>query len=150
MIKILIIFCRNRKSKFVEKQPKRSKIVYGIASAMAHLHRYNIVHRDLKPENIFLDENFNPILAYFGLSKFYKDKITMISRLGTPYYMSPEFFDDDKEITNKIDVYAFGITLLSLFTTKLKFVEKQPRSINQSISKLYFKWKKMYQSFMFL
>ena len=141
MIKILIIFCRNRKSKFVEKQPKRSKrskIVYRIASAMAHLHRYNIVHRDLKPENIFLDENFNPILAYFGLSKFYKDKITMISRLGTPYYMSPEFFDADKEITNKIDVYAFGITLLSLFTTKLKFVENQPRSINQSISKLYF------------
>lgn len=114
-----------------------SIIVYGIASAMAYLHSKNIVHRDLKPENIFLDENFYPVLSDFGLSRF--DGVNMTGRLGTPYFMAPELFaeeDEESNISNKIDVYAFAVTLLSLFTTNYKFVGVQPRTISQLINKV--------------
>ena len=114
---------------------QKSKIIYGIASAMKYLHMKNIVHRDLKPDNIFLNSEFEPILSDFGLSKICNEELTMTSRIGTPYYMAPELFkedgDDDNKITNKIDVYSFGVTLFSLFSTKFHFSGGQPRTINQ-------------------
>lgn len=118
---------------------QKTIIIYGIASAMAFLHKKNIIHRDLKPENVFLDEEFHPVLSDFGLSKICNDDISITSRLGTPYFMAPELFYDESEenpITNKIDVYAFSITLLSMFTTNYKFNGAQPRSINQLINNI--------------
>lgn len=127
---------QNEDSKILDAT-KLSKIVYGIASSMAYLHQNNVVHRDLKPENVFMDENYEPILADFGLSRIYDDDITMTSRLGTPYFMAPEMFgENDEKITNKIDVYAFAVTILSLFSTKYKFNGNQPRSINQFASNI--------------
>lgn len=116
----------------------RSKIIYGIASGMAYLHKLNIIHRDLKPENVFLNSEYEPILSDFGLSKFCTDELKMTKRLGTPYFMAPElFFEDDdnaQPVTNKIDVYAFSITLLSMFSTKYTFTGIQPRTINQLVN----------------
>ena len=115
-----------------------SIIVYGIASAMSYLHSKKIVHRDLKPENIFLDENFYPVLSDFGLSRFCDDNFNIADCLGTPYFMAPELFlkEEVTGLSNKIDVYAFGVTLLSLFTTNYKFEGMQPRTITQLINKV--------------
>lgn len=115
---------------------QKTIIIYGIASAMSYLHKKKIVHRDLKPENVFLNSNFEPVISDFGLSKICTDDITMTSRLGTPYFMAPELFDEDNTVTNKIDVYAFAITLLSVFTTNYKFDGRQPRSINQLMNNI--------------
>lgn len=117
---------------------QKTIIVYGIASAMKYLHNKNIVHRDLKPENVFLDSNFEPVLSDFGLSKILNDdELKITGRLGTPYFMAPEMFSDEKDdvsITKKIDVYAFAVTLLSMFTTKYKFKGNQPRTIRQLVN----------------
>lgn len=114
---------------------QRTIIVYGIASAMSYLHRNNIVHRDLKPENIFLDEEFHPVLSDFGLSRICQEGTKMTGKLGTPYFMAPELFTDEEEkITKKIDVYAFAVTLLSMFTVDYKFEGIQPRTLNQLVS----------------
>ncbi|KAK8875861.1 hypothetical protein M9Y10_006036 [Tritrichomonas musculus] len=114
---------------------QRTIIVYGIASAMLYLHRNNIVHRDLKPENIFLDEEFHPVLSDFGLSRICQEGTKMTGKLGTPYFMAPELFTDEEEkITKKIDVYAFAVTLLSMFTVDYKFEGIQPRTLNQLVS----------------
>ena len=59
--------------------------------------------------------------------------------LNTTYFMAPELFDDENEenhITNKIEVYAFAFTLLSMFTTNYKFKGRQRRSISQLISNI--------------
>lgn len=116
----------------------RSKIVYGIASAIKCLHKMKIIHRDLKPENIFLDEDYQPVISDFGLSRYCNNDLAMTKKLGTPYYMAPELFsedDDDSEpITNKIDVYAFSLTLLSMFSTKFVFTGRKPRSISQLVN----------------
>ena len=110
-----------------------SKIVYGIASSMRYLHSKGIIHRDLKPENIFLDENFLPVISDFGLSRFVADDMKMTRKLGTPYFMAPEMFNEDDYSTYKIDVYAFAVSILSLFTTKFEFAGAKPKTINSFI-----------------
>lgn len=111
-------------------------IIYGIASAMLYIHRRNIVHRDLKPENIFLNEDYRPVLSDFGLSLPSKENSSG-TKTGSPYFMAPElFYDEDESLTNKVDVYAFGVTLYSLFSMSYKFEGVQPRTINQLINKV--------------
>jgi len=45
------------------------KLMYNILIAVNHIHSVGIIHRDLKPANIMIDENGDPIIIDFGLSK---------------------------------------------------------------------------------
>ena len=54
-----------------------------------------VLHRDLKPGNVFLDGSNNVKLGDFGLSRMMGDEsIFAYSKVGTPYYMSPEQITD--------------------------------------------------------
>lgn len=43
--------------------------MHKILIAINHIHSVGIIHRDLKPANIMIDENGEPIIIDFGLSK---------------------------------------------------------------------------------
>lgn len=95
----------------------RQRIITDIAKGLAYLHDecdQKIIHLDIKPQNILLDQNFNAKISDFGLSKLIeKDKSKVVTRMrGTPGYLAPEWLR--LEITEKVDVYAFGIVLLEL------------------------------------
>ena len=47
----------------------RSKIIFGIASAMNYLHKKNIINNKLSQESIYLDENFEPKILNDCLTK---------------------------------------------------------------------------------
>ena len=47
----------------------RSKIIFGIASAMNYLHKKNIINNNLSQEFIYLDENFEPKILNDCLTK---------------------------------------------------------------------------------
>ncbi|XP_070037522.1 G-type lectin S-receptor-like serine/threonine-protein kinase SD2-5 [Nicotiana tomentosiformis] len=95
----------------------RQSIISDIAKGLAYLHEdcsHKIIHLDIKPQNILLDQYFNAKISDFGLSKLIeKDKSKVLTRMrGTPGYLAPEWLSS--VITEKVDVYAFGIVLLEI------------------------------------
>ncbi|KAF7848170.1 hypothetical protein BT93_L2230 [Corymbia citriodora subsp. variegata] len=95
----------------------RRKIIIDIAKGLAYLHEEchpKIIHLDIKPQNILLDEHFNAKLADFGLSKLIeKDQSHVMTTMrGTPGYLAPEWLSS--VITEKVDVYSFGIVMLEV------------------------------------
>lgn len=55
------------KGKFEEADA--AHLFWKILSGISHIHSCNVIHRDIKPENIMIDENKEPIIIDFGLSK---------------------------------------------------------------------------------
>ncbi|KAF3637320.1 putative G-type lectin S-receptor-like serine/threonine-protein kinase SD2-5-like [Capsicum annuum] len=88
-----------------------------IAKGLAYLHdecSQKIIHLNIKPQNILLDQNFNAKISDFGMSKLIEiDKSKIETRMrGTRGYLAPEWLKS--VITEKVDVYAFGIVLLEV------------------------------------
>ncbi|KAL1809746.1 hypothetical protein ACET3Z_026736 [Daucus carota] len=113
----------------------RMKIALDIARGLEYLHERcnpSVIHRDLKSSNILLDSNFNAKLSNFGLAVadgLQSKNKTNIS--GTLVYVAPEYLIDGK-LTDKSDVYAFGIVLLELLLGR-KAVDKTISSECESI-----------------
>lgn len=100
--------------------PIRLKIALGSAKGLAYLHedcQPKIIHRDIKAANILLDFNFEAKVADFGLAKLTSDVNTHVSTrvMGTFGYLAPEYASSGK-LTEKSDVFSFGVMLLELIT----------------------------------
>lgn len=100
--------------------PTRLKIALGSAKGLAYLHEDchpKIIHRDIKSSNILLDFKFEAKVADFGLAKFSSDVNTHVSTrvMGTFGYLAPEYASSGK-LTDKSDVFSFGVMLLELIT----------------------------------
>ncbi|KAM3345666.1 hypothetical protein ACQJBY_020258 [Aegilops geniculata] len=100
--------------------PARVKISAGSAKGIAYLHEDchpRIIHRDIKSSNILLDNNFEAQVADFGLARLAMDFATHVTTrvMGTFGYMAPEYASSGK-LTEKSDVFSFGVVLLELIT----------------------------------
>ncbi|KAL7241054.1 hypothetical protein ACSBR2_006639 [Camellia fascicularis] len=98
----------------------RYKIILGTAEGLAYLHeesKLRIIHRDIKLSNVLLDEDFEPKIADFGLARLLPEDKTHISTAiaGTLGYMAPEYLAHG-QLTEKADVYSFGVLLLEIVT----------------------------------
>merc|ERR1712137_1151421 len=75
---------------------------------------------DIKPDNILYDSQGRIKVCDFGLSEFSGKVLTR--PVGSPLFMSPEMLQADKRkpatITEKTDVYSFGILLWEILTKK--------------------------------
>ncbi|KAE8655095.1 Proline-rich receptor-like protein kinase PERK5 [Hibiscus syriacus] len=102
--------------------PTRLRIALGSAKGLAYLHEDchpRIIHRDIKAANILLDNNFDAMVADFGLAKLSSDNYTHVSTrvMGTFGYLAPEYASSGK-LTDRSDVFSFGVMLLELITGK--------------------------------
>ncbi|XP_070662972.1 putative proline-rich receptor-like protein kinase PERK6 isoform X2 [Malus domestica] len=98
----------------------RVKIALGSAKGLAYLHEDchpKIIHRDIKAANILIDYSFEAKVADFGLAKLNQENVTHVSTrvMGTFGYLAPEYASSGK-LTEKSDVFSFGIMLLELIT----------------------------------
>ncbi|KAK9175254.1 hypothetical protein WN944_027260 [Citrus x changshan-huyou] len=112
--------------------PTRVRICHGIVKGLKYLHEDNpsrkIVHRNIKPSNILLDGNLNAKVSDLGLAKLYDEEnpYKFIQEKGTVVYMAPEYAMR-KAITEKVDVFSFGIVLLEIISgqTNAKYEANQ-------------------------
>ncbi|XP_062091076.1 U-box domain-containing protein 34 [Humulus lupulus] len=105
----------------------RFRIAFEVACGLAFLHNAKpepIVHRDLKPGNILLDGNYVSKIGDVGLAKIISDVVpdniteyrdSIIA--GTLFYLDPEY-QRTGTIRPKSDLYAFGIIVLQLLTSR--------------------------------
>ncbi|KAK9091645.1 hypothetical protein Sjap_024822 [Stephania japonica] len=99
----------------------RYKVALGIAEAVAYLHNESdrcVVHRDIKPSNILLSSRKSAKLCDFGLATWTNaPSVPFLCKTvkGTFGYLAPEYFQHGK-VSDKTDVYAFGVVLLELLS----------------------------------
>jgi serine/threonine protein kinase len=100
----------------------KSKCVFGIAAGMSYLHSRRVIHRDLRPYNILFDENFEPVIQDFGLSRVVAESHPFLEEIPDPqFHIAPEAFDglqDDGDVgyTFPVDVYSYGMLLYMMFS----------------------------------
>jgi serine/threonine-protein kinase len=108
--------------------PERAlSVVRQACLGVAEAHARSIIHRDLKPSNIFLLSGDFVKVIDFGLARAYTGGGLLACRYtaphviaGTLHYMSPEQ-TLDKELTPSSDVYALGMILYELLTSRTPF-----------------------------
>ncbi|TVU20511.1 hypothetical protein EJB05_36723, partial [Eragrostis curvula] len=101
---------------------QRLRIALESAQGLEYLHKAcspPFVHRDVKTANILLSANLEAKIGDFGLLKAFKrDGDTHVSTarlVGTHGYLAPEYATV-LQLTEKNDVYSFGIVLLEVIT----------------------------------
>ncbi|XP_002988156.2 probable LRR receptor-like serine/threonine-protein kinase IRK [Selaginella moellendorffii] len=101
---------------------ERFKIAQGTAMGLSHLHHScqpQVIHYDLKSNNILLGVDNRPLISDYGLANLLPvlDRYAISSKFqGALGYMAPEFASQSSKVTEKCDVYGFGIILLELVT----------------------------------
>uniref|UniRef100_A0A1J3EGL1 Putative receptor-like serine/threonine-protein kinase n=1 Tax=Noccaea caerulescens TaxID=107243 RepID=A0A1J3EGL1_NOCCA len=111
---------------------ERFKIAIGLGEALDYLHNQcsnPVIHRDVKSSNVLLSDDFEPQLSDFGLSMLgSKSCRYTIQRdvVGTFGYLAPEYFMYGK-VSDKVDVYAFGVVLLELMSGRTPISTDSPR-----------------------
>ncbi|KAD3641177.1 hypothetical protein R6Q59_003806 [Mikania micrantha] len=102
---------------------QRYKIACGAAKGIAYLHHDctpAVIHRDIKSSNILLDKDFEAKIADFGVARVAdEERLGSDSNcfVGTHGYIAPELAYTLK-LTEKSDIYSFGVVLLELVTGK--------------------------------
>lgn len=101
---------------------QKLRIIVQLCRGLAYAHKAGIVHRDVKPSNIRLTDDNQVKILDFGIARLVTST-TMTSGgmvLGTIHYMAPEQIKG-AHVDRKSDIFAVGIILFEILTTKKPF-----------------------------
>ncbi|KAJ7535104.1 hypothetical protein O6H91_12G018500 [Diphasiastrum complanatum] len=109
-----------KKDRTIDRR-KRLLIAMDAAFGMEYLHGKNIVHFDLKCENLLVNmkDPHRPVckVGDLGLSKVKQKTMVSGGVRGTLPWMAPELLSGNSSmVTEKIDVFSFGIVMWELLT----------------------------------
>ncbi|KAA6369675.1 MAG: hypothetical protein EZS28_034798 [Streblomastix strix] len=112
-----------------------------IFEGMRAFHSAGLIHRDIKCSNILLNSRpgsgiVHAKISDYGLAEIENQMSGTGCRAGTLPYVSPEQFLKDLIITQKVDIYALGITFYKLITHKYPVYEPTFDSQGKSLAQL--------------
>ncbi|ERN07268.1 hypothetical protein AMTRI_Chr12g240940 [Amborella trichopoda] len=122
-----------KKDRTIDRR-KRLIIAMDAAFGMEYLHGKNIVHFDLKCENLLVNmrDPHRPVckIGDLGLSKVKHHTLVSGGVRGTLPWMAPELLiGKSNMVTEKIDVYSFGICMWELLTGEEPYADMHCASI---------------------
>ncbi|CAM0147641.1 unnamed protein product [Urochloa decumbens] len=110
-------------------------IAVGVARGLRYLHeecQKKIIHYDVKAGNVLLDDSLTPKLTDFGMAQLLSRAdahATVQARCGTVGYMAREVVDvETAAITEKCDVYSFGMLLFEVISRRKIIDNSLPES----------------------
>lgn len=113
------------------------KITMSVIKGLKDLNKYGIIHRDIKPSNILICDNYKIKLTDFGISKIIKNKYAAYTKIGTPYYMSPEMISG-YGYSYPVDYWSLGCIIYELLTKKKPFTGNSIYSLYSKIKVGYY------------
>nr|GEV42069.1 serine/threonine-protein kinase STE20-like [Tanacetum cinerariifolium] len=107
---------------------KRLKVAMDVAFGMEYLHSKNIVHFDLRCDNLLVNmtSSSHPIckVSDFRQSKIKRNTLISGGGRGTLPWMAPELMDGgSNKVSEKVDVYSFGIVLWEILTCEEPYAD---------------------------
>eukprot|EP00913_Durusdinium_trenchii_P023127 g21709.t1 len=113
-------------------------ILFGLFSALAHVHSLQLVHRDIKAENVVLKKHHAVLIEAWLRGKHISEgtwtTIEMMRPVGSPGYAAPEVIALVPERYNeKVDVFATGVLCyFMLFRTLPFWADTQEDILNKT------------------
>ena len=105
-----------------------------ILNGLTYLHYSGLMHRDLKPANIFLTKEGKIKLGDFNISKVCESSELADTLVGTPFYISPEIWND-QSYDNRTDIWSLGCILFELCQLKPPFTGGNLGEVRKNVLK---------------
>ena len=110
-----------------------ASLIYMILLGLNFLHENKKIHRDVKTGNILLTREGIAKLGDFGVSTQLMHSFSKkISKIGTPFYMSPEVILQNK-YNYKCDIWSLGITAIEMAEGEPPFSKIKPYLVLKKI-----------------
>ncbi|HXM82645.1 MAG TPA: serine/threonine-protein kinase [Burkholderiales bacterium] len=111
------------------------QIGFKCCGALEYAAKEGIVHRDIKPANIMVVAGTDIKIADFGAASLKRTQHVTTTRMGSPYYMSPEQLQS-KPLTFHSDMYSLGVVLYELLVGRRPFLADNMPALMDKIVKL--------------
>ncbi|TVU00665.1 hypothetical protein EJB05_53906, partial [Eragrostis curvula] len=128
---------------------KRFKIIKGMCEGLHFLHKKPdgpLIHMNIVPTSIWLDDEWVPKIADFGLSRLFgqeQTRMNTINVMGQNGYMAPEYLYRG-EISTMSDIYSLGMLIIEITTGEKNYSNPEDRSARKFVDKVHENWTKEY------
>ena len=121
-----------RKNRTYFEEEKIWSTLIQILEGLKYLHQSCIIHRDLKSANIFLTKDGCVKIGDLNVSKILKRMSTASTQTGTPYFASPEIWND-QPYDYKCDIWSVGCIIYEMASLTVPFRGTSMQNLYQNV-----------------